>query len=149
MLARAVYLQGSGKGQLSYEINDEPTVVGTDCTVDGLEDDASQVLQLDFAFTDAANGPMAVSVSLQGFDPATTMYDDSAALDVLVSMLAGRSWTSGAGSSVLLNVFTSPTEGGCRYRGTFDAGNLAPLGAGDALAIKFASYDVTLEPQEQ
>lgn len=143
-------LQGGGTGALTYQINDEPAVSDVACTVAGLEDDASGVLQLAFGFTDATHGPVGVMVSLTGFSPETTVYDDVDSLDILVTMGYGPSWSSGTGSSVLLGVIATPAGSGCRYHGSFAAGNLAaPGGAANALAIKFAQYDVTLQPQEE
>jgi hypothetical protein len=145
-----VDVQGSGTGGVTYQINDEPAVTGAGCTVEGLEDDTSGVLQLAFGFTDASHGPVGVMVSVTGYSTDTTRYQDLDSLDILVTMGDGPSWSSGTGSSVLLGVIATPAGSGCRYNGSFVASNLAALGgAANALAIKFAQYDVTLQPQEE
>ena len=141
-------LAGSGTGSLDYEINDEPAVDNRDCVVDGFESDDSGVLQLTFSFADATHGHVAVAVSLEGFSPATTSYDDPMYLVIVVTMEEGSSWSSDLGATVGLSVTSTPANGGTEYRGTVDAENLKSVGGTqDALAIKFSSFDVTVEPQ--
>jgi hypothetical protein len=147
-----VNISGGGTGTLTYAINEEQAVSDAHCAVTGAEDDDAGTLVLTVSFDDPSHGWIVVGITVSDFSASVTTYDGTGgALAVLVDIanVAGT-WINEPTSSASLNVHVVEGRSSATYTGTFDAANLAWQGSGteDALAIKFGTFDLTMNAQE-
>jgi hypothetical protein len=145
-----VSITGTGTGQLSYQIMNEPAVESETCTVVGSEDDVAGSLVLAVSFDDPTHGWVAVGITLYGFSTATSLYTQADNVNILVtnSQLARWGlWTNVTGSSLVLKVKVTDGDGGRTYTGHFTADNLiwgGDGGAEETLGLTCTQYDFTI-----
>jgi hypothetical protein len=140
--------QGSGSGFITYQIQNEQPVNAKNCKVQVIEDDGAGSLMLNISFNDAVHGQVQAGISVFGYQPGTHEYTNVASLLIGFNTqqpLGG--WSSGAGSSVMLDITQQASQSARTYSGSFDAANLIWQNSGnqDALAIKFATFTLTAQ----